>query len=164
MRTRALNRHGRFDAVVASLGGWWQGKPIVDLDRETWLRLIDSNLLSHLTAVRAFMPPMIEAGGRSYTLINDGAAMEPVPDAGPMSMLAAAQLMLARTLAAEARGSGVRQLLIETPVNTRTRLRAEPSWLTADDIGKAAVWLASEAVEMATGSVIPLHEKPTRVA
>lgn len=151
LRDEILARNGRLDHVVASLGGWWQGKPLTEIDLKTWRRLMDNSLTAHFITARTFMPLVREAKG-SYTLINGGGALHPVPTAGPVSTSAAAQIMLGRVLAAENEQHGVRvnNLVLATPVQTRSRPNGQSNWLTADDAGRYCVAIASGALQSET--------------
>ncbi len=82
--------------------------------------------------------PLLQISKGSYTLINGGGALHPVPTAGPVSASAAAQLMLGSVLAAENKNFGVRvnNLVLATPIKTRSRPNGQPGWLTADDAGR----------------------------
>jgi NAD(P)-dependent dehydrogenase (short-subunit alcohol dehydrogenase family) len=132
---------GGIDAVVASLGGWWSGPAVIDTPAAEWDRVLDEGLGAHVRAARAFLP-RLRTGG-AYVLINGSGAEHAVPGSGPVSVSAAAQLMLARVLASEsASGSEdervrVRALIVATPVRTRSRPHGQPGWVSADDVGDA---------------------------
>lgn len=133
---------GRLDHVVASLGGWWQGEPLTDISLELWHTLINNSLTAHFIAAKTFIPLLQESKG-SYTLINGGGALHPVPTAGPISASAAGQLMLGKVLAAENASLGVRvnNLVLATPVKTRSRPDGQADWLSADDAGRYCLQL-----------------------
>lgn len=105
---------------------------------------MDNSLTAHFIAARTFLPTIAKTPGSSYTLINGGAAMHPVPGAGPVSVSAAAQLMLGNALATEHQDQPVRinNLLLATPVKTRSRGQTPPDWISADDAGRYCVALA----------------------
>ena len=144
VRQTILQRFGQLNAVVASLGGWWQGKPLVSVPLEDWANVLH-NLTAHLLVARTFLPMLYNQPGSSYTMINGGAAFEPVPGAGPVSITAAAQLMMKDVLAAEAKGRPVRvnTLALMTPIVTRSRSQGRPEWLTADEVGTYCAYLAN---------------------
>lgn len=142
LRQAIVERFGRLDHVVASLGGWWQGKPVTEISLALWRKLLDSSLTAHFLAAHTFIPLVAQASG-SYTLINGAGALNPVPTAGPISTSAAAQLMLGRVLAAEnADTVRVNNLILATPVITRERPTGRPGWLSADDAGRYCVYIA----------------------
>jgi NAD(P)-dependent dehydrogenase (short-subunit alcohol dehydrogenase family) len=128
---------GHIDHVVASLGGWWQGQPLIDISLELWHTLMNNSLTAHFIAAKTFIP-LLQASKGSYTLINGGGALHPVPTAGPVSASAAGQLMFGSVLAAENKSYGVRvnNLVLATPIKTRSRPDGPPDWLTADDAGR----------------------------
>jgi NAD(P)-dependent dehydrogenase (short-subunit alcohol dehydrogenase family) len=145
-RTReALASLGTVDGVVASLGGWRQGAPVVDTPPERWHEAIEQSLTAHYHAARLFLPLLAARSDASYVLVNGGGALQPVPGAGAMCVSAAAQLMLKDVLALEHRRSNVRinTLLLATPVRTRSRPAGMPGWLTAADAGEWASYLVS---------------------
>ncbi|MCZ1008972.1 hypothetical protein [Streptomyces lydicus] len=89
---------------------------------------------------RAFIPRLDAAG--SYTLVTGFAAREPYPKAGIISMHGAAVLMMREALSAELRGRRRANNLLLGPVINRSRPKGDPSWLTADQVGEAAVAVA----------------------
>lgn len=136
---------GPLDAVVASLGGWWQGAPLTEVPLDTWHRLIDMGLTAHFVLAKTFVPVLRGRSGASYTLINGAGGLHPVPGSGPISVSAAAQLMLKDVLAAENETVRINTLLLATPVITRSRPDGPDDWLTADDAGAYAAHLAGDA-------------------
>ncbi|MEL6307776.1 MAG: SDR family oxidoreductase [Chloroflexota bacterium] len=134
---------GEVHHVIASLGGWWQGKPLVDIDMDLWRRLLDNSLTAHFITAKTFLPVLPE--GASYTIINGGATLHPVPNAAPISVSAAAQTMLGRTIATENKHIRANVLVLATPVLTRDRPQGQDGWLSADDAGRYCVYLASDA-------------------
>lgn len=129
------------DAVIDSIGGWWQGRQMVDVDEATWDELIANNLTSHFAVARAFVP-LLEAGG-TFVQILGGAASAPIPKAGLVSVTAAAVAMMGRVVALEAQATSLRfhQLQINSFVATRGRAASGPGWITADDVGDEVVRL-----------------------
>lgn len=152
---------GQLDAVVASLGGWWQGQPLTEISVDLWHQLIDQGLTAHFVFARTFLPIIADQPGSSYTLINGAGALSAVPQAGPISISAAAQLMLKDVLAAEYENSRVRinSLVLATPVVTRSRPKGRANWLTADAAGEYAAFLASDAALNLRGETIIFRDK-----
>lgn len=147
IRDEIVRRTGRLDAVVASLGGWWQGIPLVRVSLDTWHKVIDNNLTSHFIAARTFLPLLLGKAGSSYTLLAGFSGEDPYPNAGPVSIAVAGQLMLRRVLSVEAQTDPVRiNDLILGPVMTRVRGgRGNADWVTGEDVGAFVARLASDA-------------------
>jgi 3-oxoacyl-[acyl-carrier protein] reductase len=162
IRDQVVARFGGLDAVAAAVGGWWQGAPLWEVPVDTFDRVLANNLRSHFVIARTFLPLLLDTDGASYTLINGTAAEDPTPNAGPASVAAAAQLMLMRTLAAETREARVRvNLLLLGPVMTAARSGEQhPNWITGQEVGEMAAFLASGRARMISGSVIHLPQRP----
>jgi 3-oxoacyl-[acyl-carrier protein] reductase len=152
---------GPLDAVVVSVGGWWQGPPLTQVPVETWHRVLDNNLTSHFVLARALLPGLTRRAGSSYTLINGTAAEQPVARSGLASVAAAANLMLARVLVEEHKGTPVRiNVLVLGSIHTRRVPDAPPEWLTPDEVGTFCAFLASEEGRMVSGGLHHLVERP----
>lgn len=155
---------GGLDGVVASLGGWRQGGELAAITGDEWATVVRNNLTSHIDAARLFIPVLSrQASLPCYLMINGGAALLPVPQAGPMSIVSAAQAMIARVLAAEngAKGVRVNQLILNTPIITHHRPQGRANWLTAEEIGAVCAWLMSPQGRAISGAVWTLGEKST---
>lgn len=130
---------GRLDAVVASLGGWWDGGPLLAVGGALWDELMNEFLKIHFIFARTFIPVLrAQPGGGRYIGIGGGAAYFPIPNAAPVCIGAAAQLMLTRALRAEVDDPAIDilELVADGPVRTRdSEAIAADDWITADEIG-----------------------------
>ena len=97
-----LSARAPLDAVVASLGAWWSGKLLREVDDETWQAVLDMRLGTHFRLARACLP-FLREGGR-YVFIAGFHAEEPLPRAGLISIAGAGQVMMARVLQKEEPG------------------------------------------------------------
>ncbi len=161
IRDRIQHDAGRIDAVVASLGGLHAGPALVQVTQEEWQQALADSLTSHFIVARTFLPLLARGHGSSYTFINGPAAVNPVPGAGPLSVTASAQLMLKNALVVEHRKSGVRinTVVINAPLRTRSRIHANPAWLTADEVGHYIAYLASPLSSQVRGETIELRNR-----
>jgi 3-oxoacyl-[acyl-carrier protein] reductase len=150
---------GPLDAVVASLGGWWQGRPLTDVSLDTWHEVLDMGLTTHFNVAKTFMPVLAGRPGASYTFINGAAGLDPIPGAGPLSVSSAGQFMLKDVMAAENETVRINTLVLATPVRTRSRPDGEEDWLTADDAGAYAVFLAGDAATDKHGDTIVFNSR-----
>lgn len=149
----------RLSAVVASIGGWRSGPLLVDTPLDHWRSVLDGNLTSHLVLAQAFLP-LVPPGG-SYTIIVGDSAEEPVRGAGSVSVAASAVLMLARSLALESAGKGVRvNALVLGPVKTR-RAAGRYDWVTAEEVGDTCAWLSSPAGRGVSGAALHMLNRPS---
>ena len=140
---KAILSSGPIDGAVASLGGWWQGKPLTEVQTREWEGVVSNNLTSHLLAAQALLPVL--AGRGAYVQILGAAAEYPIPGSGPISITAAAVAMMGRVLAAE--GALVRQVMIAAFVSTRARSSEDPGWIRVEEVGKAVAGLIAHPGE-----------------
>lgn len=163
LRDDILNKFGRLDAVVASLGGNWTGNlPLTQVSMEDWQRYLQSNLTTHFVAARTFLPVLAQNKGSSYTFLGGGAGETAIPNYSLIAIPAAGQLMMAKVLIEEMKGSGVRinEVVIHSLVATRANQgQAQPQWITALEIGECVAWLASDQAHMVNGSILRLYEQ-----
>lgn len=146
VRDATLGRTGRIDHVVASIGGWWSGPLVREVDPATVDEVLTAGLGAHLACAQALLPTLDGIDGATYTMLNGSGARSPVRGSGAVNVSAAAQLMLARVLAAEqpADGATVRSLVIGTPVITRSRPDGRPGWLRGEQVAEEVLRLIRE--------------------
>ncbi|MEV4348333.1 SDR family oxidoreductase [Actinoplanes sp. NPDC049596] len=139
LRDEIVARLGPIDAVVATLGEWWEGAPLTEVDPATWQRILADNLTSHFTVARAFLPALAERADSVYLALGGIASVLAVAGSGPISITGAAQAMMMRVLQAEMAGKAVRlhEVDVYTPIVTEDwdGGASEPGWLTGRDVG-----------------------------
>lgn len=134
--------HGPVTDVVASIGGWWQGKPLWEVSEEEWQRYFVGMTTSHAATARAWSPLLPKTG--SYQLILGGSAVEPVPGASIISMQQAALLMMRRVLSVEVGGRHRVAAQILGPVVTRARKHVDPEWVSNEEVGLVSAAIAAD--------------------
>lgn len=141
MAKRITEEYGPVTDVVASIGGWWQGKPLWQISKDDWQRYFINMTTAHVATARAWTPLLPKTG--SYHVILGGSAVQPVPGASIINIQQAGLLMMRRVLSAEA-GDQLRvtsQVL--GPVITRMRSRYDPNWVSNDEVGLVSVGAAA---------------------
>jgi NAD(P)-dependent dehydrogenase (short-subunit alcohol dehydrogenase family) len=181
MVAAAEARFGRIDILVNNAGGVAQ-KPFLDQSERAWRRAIDLNLVSMLAATSAAAPVMIR-GGRGGAIINVASveAFRAAPGFSVYAACKAGMVNFTRTLALELAEHGIRVNAIapdytETPglrgnvggpVDPGSWHRPSPEHLAAtarriplgrigrpEEIGNAAVFLASKMGDYVTGTTL----------
>jgi len=141
LAARVREAAGDFDVAIPSLGGWWEGEPLLGVAQSTWEAIMREMLETHVFFAQAFVPQLIRRGG-TYLAIGGGAALTPIPNAGLVSIAAAAQVMLTRVLARENAGADVLELVVNGPVRTRDSAPfAGSDWIDADDVARVVTEL-----------------------
>ena len=163
LRDQILARWGAIHAVVASLGGSWEERlPLLQVPMETFRTYQENNFNAHLLTARTFLPVLMQHSGSSYTLLGGLSALVPIPFYSPVAINSAAQLMMAKLLMAEMKTTKVRiNQVMCGYIHTRARAAyAQPEWITAEEVGDFAAYLASDAGRMISGGILQLSDRP----
>lgn len=152
------DRFGRIDTIVASLGGGWQSRSLLELNPDDWNRLIEDNLTTHFIAGRALLPILLRQGEGSYTIITRGEKPD-VGYPGSMAVAAAGLLALSKSFSEELKQSSVRlyEIRILPPVANSSHNRSDPSQVTSDQVGQLTVALAANCSDRLRGDSIILE-------
>jgi NAD(P)-dependent dehydrogenase (short-subunit alcohol dehydrogenase family) len=158
----AVERAGRFDALIHLVGGFAGGQPITSTDDATWRRMLDINLNSAFYTIRAALPVLLAAGRGRIVAVGSRTAVEPVARLSAYGVSKAGLVALIRTCALELKGTGVTAnavlpSVIDTPANRAADPRADFSqWVSPESIAGLILWLASDAAAAINGAAIPL--------
>src|SRR5438105_3496784 len=142
LKTQILTKMGRLDAVVASLGGWWQGAQLIDLSIDELGKVLNDNLISHFVAAKAFIPALTKFPGSSYTMIAGLAGEIPMAGSGPVSIAMAAQ---------QAMQPGLAELVEELRVFRAQREALHPLVVSARELPAREALVAALAVRAREG-------------
>jgi NAD(P)-dependent dehydrogenase (short-subunit alcohol dehydrogenase family) len=175
MLTLALQEFGSVDVLVNNVGGLGP-KPkktsIMELDLAQWESLIRLNLTSQFICCKAFITSLVETGRRGAIVnIASLAAFVPYETSVVYGAAKAGVVSMTLTLAADYGTHGIRVNCIapghvRTPIpealyKGREELRAAQNriipvgrWAEPEEIGRVAVFLASDASSYITGQTI----------
>ncbi|MFI8787935.1 hypothetical protein [Streptomyces sp. NPDC055105] len=139
--TKLVEELGHIDHVVSAVGGWWMGKALWQISQDDWQKVFVDVATTHMALARAFVLLWLTEDG-SHSAIAGFSAQQPYPAAGIVSMQGAAQLMMREAFSAELKGQQRISDLVLGPIVNRSRPGGDPNWLTADQVGEAAVGVA----------------------
>jgi 3-oxoacyl-[acyl-carrier protein] reductase len=168
MAEQALAQFGRIDIVVANSGIASRVVPVWDLDVDHWHKVININLHGVFYTVRATVGEMIKRRSGNVILISSIGADQCGAMGAPYYAAKAAVNALTKSLAKECAPARVRVNciapgVIATDMGERmikfhgeALLDAIPLGRpgTPEDIGKAAVYLASDDASFVTGKIL----------
>ena len=139
LRDRIARECGPLDALIPSLGGWWEGD-LLGSGPQIWDTVMDEMLRTHYVFAHAFVPVLCAqpAGGRYIGIGGGATCYHPVRGSSLVSIAAAAQLMLTRALRQEIEDPKVDilELVVDGPVRTRDSASVSAAhWITAGEVG-----------------------------
>ncbi|MEI8095453.1 MAG: SDR family oxidoreductase [Spirochaetales bacterium] len=162
LRKQMVTAAKTVDLVVVSVGSSYYGYSLQKIQRAVWDKLISENISTHFHLQQEFMSQFHEQDHGTYITLTGPEADFAHPETGLMSIMAAAQKMMARVEALEASGGKVKVYSVTSKTPIATRARGEQSaadWLTPGELGLYVHALAEGSVP---GLGDPLHVIETR--
>ena len=168
----AIDAFGRIDIVVNNAGITHRNKPLMDVEEAEFDRVIAVNVKSILLAAQAFVPHMREHGGGVFINVGSTAALRPRPGLTVYNASKGAVHVMTKSMAVELAPDKIRVCAVapvagETPLlamflgedtpEKRAAFRATVPlgrFSTPQDVGSAALYLASEEAAFLTGVVL----------
>lgn len=162
---KALEGHGRIDALLNIVGGYAGGELIHDIDEEIWDGMINLNMKTTFMCSKSVLPHMLEQSyGRiinvsSRTGVEKGRRVK----SGAYAVAKAGVLTLTEVLAEETKGKGVTvnciaPSIIDTPANREGFPKADFSkWVAPEEIANVMLFLASDDSMPTSGALVPVY-------
>lgn len=159
----ALARHGRLDALVNTVGGYAGGVKLWELETNVLDRMLALNLRSIYVLSRAAMRVMLKQAHGAIVNVAAKAAFDHPGGAAAYAASKAAAVALLDSLAAEAKGTGVRvnsilPSIIDTEPNRQAMPKADfAKWPKPDDIARVILFLCSDDAKVVHGAAVPVY-------
>ena len=165
MVKQALNRFGRVDVLVNTVGGFRAGKAVHETDADTWTFMQTLNASSAFLLSRALVPSMLEHGSGKIIHIAAAPGLKAGKGNAAYSASKSAVIRLTEGLAADYKTKGINAncvlpSIIDTPQNREAMPDADFSkWVTPESIADVIVFLASDAARDIHGVALPVSGK-----
>jgi NAD(P)-dependent dehydrogenase (short-subunit alcohol dehydrogenase family) len=155
--------NGRLDAMVNTIGGYAGGIKLWELDTKIFDQMLASNLRAGYALSRAAIVPMLKQKHGAIVNVAAKAALDHAAGAAAYAASKAAAVAMIDSLAADAKGSGVRvnsilPSIIDTAANRKAMPNADyASWPKPEDIAQVILFLCSEDAKVVHGAAIPVY-------
>lgn len=169
--SQTIETFGNIDILINNAGVIEPIARIADSDPGDWSQAVDINLKGAYYAIRAALPPMLEAGGGVIVNISSGAATSPIEAWSHYCATKAGLLSLTQCTDHEYRDAGIRSLGL-SPGTVATEMQVvirasginpvsqlDPSvHIAPDKVGQAIVWLCSDDAAEFAGTDVSLRD------
>ena len=158
-----VERHGRLDALVNTVGGWAGGAKAWEAPAGELDRMLALNLRSGWVLARAAARAMVPRGRGAIVNVASKAGVEPTPGAAAYAASKAAAIAMIESLAADLKGTGVRAnsvlpSVIDTPANREAMPKADFSkWPKPEEIARVIHFLCGDHAALVHGAAIPVY-------
>lgn len=158
-----LGAHGCLDAMVNTVGGYAGGIKLWELETKTFEQMLALNLRAGFVVSRAAIVPMLKQRHGAIVNVAAKAAVDHGAGAAAYAASKAAAVAMMDSLAADAKGSGVRvNSILPSIIDTEANRKAMPGadfaqWPKAEDIAKVILFLCSEDAKVVHGAAIPVY-------
>lgn len=158
-----LAAHGALDVLVNTVGAYAGGVKFWDMPTKVFDQMLALNLRSGYVLARAVMPVMLKAGHGSIVNVAAKAALDHGAGAAAYAASKAGAVALMDSLAADARGTGVRvNSILPSIIDTAANRLAMPdadfaTWPKPEDIAQVVLFLSSDLAKTIHGAAVPVY-------
>jgi 3-oxoacyl-[acyl-carrier protein] reductase len=173
MVQRVIAEFGKIDVLVNCAGIWIPGQTLVECEDDNWDKVINTNLRGTYFCCRAAVREMVNRRRGNIINIASDLGIDPVPGIGAYAVSKAGIIMLTKQLALELgkyriRVNAIAPGMVKTDMNIEIRSTLEVERRIAskmvlgrlgepDDIGKVALYLASDNSDHINGQTIVVN-------
>jgi NAD(P)-dependent dehydrogenase (short-subunit alcohol dehydrogenase family) len=158
-----IDRHGRVDILINTIGGFRGGTPVHETNPEDWEFMFDLNVRSVFLSCRSAVPHMLKQG--SGRIVNIGArpGLKGTANSGAYSGAKSAVIRLTESLSEELKDYGINVNCVlpghlDTPENREQTPDSDFSgWVAPSAVADVILFLASDAASAVHGSTIPAY-------
>jgi NAD(P)-dependent dehydrogenase (short-subunit alcohol dehydrogenase family) len=156
-------RHGRFDAMVNTVGGYAGGVSLWELDTKTFDQMLAVNLRSGYALSRAAVRVMLQQESGAIVNVASKAAVDHAAGAAAYAASKAAAVAMIDSLAADLKGTGVRaNSILPSIIDTEENRKAMPNanfakWPKPEDIARVILFLCSDDAKLIQGAAVPVY-------
>jgi NAD(P)-dependent dehydrogenase (short-subunit alcohol dehydrogenase family) len=161
--TDTVERFGRIDILVNTVGGFRAGLPLHETPLETLDFMLDLNSRTVFITSQAVIPHMLQQGAGKIIHLAARPGLAGQPNMSAYSASKAAVIRFVESAAAELREKGINVNCIlpgtlDTPQNRRTMPEADHGrWVSPESIAQVILFLSSDAAGDIHGAALPVY-------
>lgn len=162
--SQTMDRWGRIDVLVNTVGTWRGGKPLYDESvLDTWDFMMNINARSVVVMARAVAPIMIEQGSGRIVSVGARSGLQGSGGSGAYSASKAALIRATESLSESLKNQGINvnavlPSTLDTGPNREMMPKADPDkWVTPAALADVIVFLTSDAARAIHGASIPVY-------
>ena len=159
---RVVQRFGRIDVLVNTIGGYAGGTPVHELTPEQWDAMFTLNARSAFLVSRAVIPIMLSQQAGKIIHVSSRSGLSGSSGSAPYGAAKSAVIRLTESLSAELKPKGINVNCIlpgtiDTPQNRAAMPKADTSkWVQPEAVADVILFLASDAARALNGVAIPV--------
>lgn len=160
---RAVERFGRLDVLVNTVGGFRAGKTVAELPLEDWDFMLNLNARTALIISQAVLPAMEAQGSGRIIHVASRNALKGAAKSAAYGVAKAAVMRLTESLSEEVRHKGINVNCVipgtlDTPENRKSMPDADTTrWVSPDSLAEVIFFLASDAARDVHGAALPVY-------
>lgn len=160
---KIINRFGRIDALINTVGGYHAGIPLHKTLIDDWEFMLNLNARSVFIVCRAIIPQMLKQNQGRIVSVASRAALAGEALNAAYSVSKTAVVRLTESMDAELKDHGVNVNcvmpgMIDTPQNRAAMPGADFSkWVAPEAIADVILFLASDGARAIHGAAIPVY-------
>jgi NAD(P)-dependent dehydrogenase (short-subunit alcohol dehydrogenase family) len=160
---RVFAQHSQLDALVNTVGGYAGGLKLWEMETKVFDQMLTMNLRSGYALARAAFPIMLKQKHGAIVNVAAKAAIDHGAGASGYAASKAAALAMMDSLAADAKGTGVRvNSILPSIIDTATNRQAMPNadfsqWPKPEDIARVILFLCSDEAKVIHGAAVPVY-------
>jgi NAD(P)-dependent dehydrogenase (short-subunit alcohol dehydrogenase family) len=158
-------RAGRLDILVNTIGGFAAGKPVTELETETFERMLELNLLPTFLLSKYAAREMARNQWGRIINVSSRAAVSGRRNASAYAVAKAGVVTLTEAQAEETRDQGITvNAVLPSIIDTPTNREAMPNaaferWPRPTEIARVIAFLASDDAALISGASIPVYSR-----
>jgi NAD(P)-dependent dehydrogenase (short-subunit alcohol dehydrogenase family) len=163
LAAQVMERFGRIDVLVNTVGGYRAGKPLHETSLRTLDYLFDLNARTAFIASQAVIPHMLAQKGGKIISVAARPGLAGRKNMSAYSVAKAAVIRMTESMAAELKGEGINVNCIlpgtiDTPQNREDMPKADHSrWVQPASLAEVILFLASDSARDVHGAALPVY-------